>query len=84
MKQVKIYTTTYCPYCKRAKDLFVSLNVSFEEIDVEKNTALREELIQKYQWTTVPMIFIGDEFIGGCDDLFALHRDGKLERLLPL
>jgi len=82
MKPVKIYTTTYCPYCRRAKDLLTSLSVPFQEINLENNVALREELIQKYNWTTVPMIFIGEEFIGGSDDLHDLYRQGKLLDLL--
>jgi len=82
MKPVKIYTTTYCPYCRRAKDLLTSLSVPFQEINLENNVALREELIQKYNWTTVPMIFIGEEFIGGSDDLHDLYQQGKLLDLL--
>lgn len=78
MKEIKIYTTTYCPYCKRAKGLFESLNLPYSEIDVENDEKKREELIERYNYRTVPMIFIGDEFIGGCDDLFALHGQGKL------
>lgn len=77
MKEIKIYTTTYCPYCKRAKGLFESLNIPYTEIDVENDEKKREELIEKYNYRTVPMIFIGDEFIGGCDDLFKLHGEGK-------
>ncbi len=82
MKTVKIYTTTYCPYCQRAKALFSSLNIPYQEIDVENNTELRDELIEKYNWRTVPMIFIGEEFIGGFDDLTKLHGEGKLLPLL--
>ncbi len=82
MKQVKIYTTSYCPYCKRAKDFFDSLALPFEEIDVEHNDILRDELSKKYNWLTVPMIVIGDQFIGGFDDLFALHKNKKLLELV--
>jgi glutaredoxin 3 len=82
MKQVKIYTTSYCPYCKRAKDFFNSLDLPFEEIDVEHNEILRDELSKKYNWLTVPMIVIGDQFIGGFDDLFALHKNKKLLELV--
>jgi len=82
MTPVKIYTTTYCPYCMRAKGLLSSLNVPFEEIDVEKNDALREELIEKYNWRTVPMIFVGEKFIGGNDDLQKLHAEGKFLPML--
>ena len=78
MKLVKLYTTGYCPYCTKAKDLLISLGVSFEEIDVENNTVLREELSEKFQWRTVPMIVAGDRFIGGFDDLKKLHDSGEL------
>ncbi len=78
MKLVKIYTTTYCPYCKRAKALFDSLNVPYQEINVEEDAALRQEMAEKYNWQTVPMIVIGDEFIGGFDDLATLHGAGNL------
>lgn len=82
MQPVKIYTTTYCPYCKRAKSLFESLQIPYEEIDVENNHELREKLIETYNWQTVPMIFIGETFVGGCDDLLELHGKNKLLSLI--
>lgn len=78
MKSVRIYTIPNCPYCERSKKLFQSLGIPYEEIDVASNDALREELVEKYNWKSVPMIFIDDKFIGGSDDLFTLHREGKL------
>lgn len=78
MKPVKIYTTSYCPYCVRAKDLLSSLDVAYEEIDVTENDELRQEIIKKHNWMTVPAIFIGEELIGGYDDLNALHATGDL------
>lgn len=78
MKPVKIYTTSYCPYCVRAKDLLTSLDVAYEEVDVTENDELRQEIIKKHNWMTVPAIFIGDELIGGYDDLNALHATGDL------
>ena len=82
MQTVKIYTTTYCPYCKRAKGLFESLQIPYEEIDVENNHELREKLIETHNWQTVPMIFVGETFVGGCDDLFKLHGENKLLSLI--
>jgi glutaredoxin 3 len=78
MKQIIIYTTTYCPYCKRAKSLLDSLGLAYEEIDLTEDDTLREEIIQKYQWQTVPVIVIDGVCIGGCDDLFRLHSQGTL------
>lgn len=78
MRDVRIYTTNYCSYCKRAKELLDTEKISYEEIDVTGDDALRQELVEKYQWMTVPAIFIGDDFIGGFDDLNALHLAGKL------
>lgn len=78
MKKVKVYTTGYCPYCKRAKSLLNSLEIPFEEIDVEQNTDLRDALIEKYEWQTVPLITIDEELVGGFDDIAKLHAEGKL------
>ncbi|MBT4071131.1 MAG: glutaredoxin [Candidatus Magasanikbacteria bacterium] len=82
MKNVKIYTTTYCPYCSKAKQLFSALGASYEEINVEENEELRKEMAEKYNWQTVPMILIGDEFIGGYDDLAKLQATGELSEKL--
>lgn len=76
--QITIYTTSYCPYCVRAKQLLSALHVPFTEIDVENDPVKREELTEKYNWKTVPMIIVGDEFIGGYDDMAKLHAEGKL------
>ncbi len=62
----------------RAKQLLTSLGVPYTDIDVAANATIREEVTTKYNWQTVPMIVIGDEFIGGYDDLATLHAEGKL------
>ena len=83
MKPVVIYTTNYCPYCIRAKMLLTQKGASFEEIDVTNNAALRDEMTEKAQGRkTVPQIFIGETHVGGCDDLYALENEGKLNDLL--
>lgn len=83
MKPVQIYTTTYCPYCVRAKDLLKKKNVSFDEIDLTNNEEGRVSLVQKSGGRkTVPQIFIGEHHVGGCDDLYALDASGKLDILL--
>lgn len=78
MTPIRIYTSAWCGYCQRAKSLLTSLGATFEEIDIGNNPTLAEELKRKYQWSTVPMIFFGDEFMGGYDDIFALDRKGVL------
>ena len=82
-KQVVVYTTNYCPYCVRAKELLKRKNIEFQEIDVTNDQEGREELVNKSGGRkTVPQIFIGDAHVGGCDDLYALDRDGKLDAML--
>lgn len=82
MQDVKIYTTSYCPFCTRAKQLFQAKNVVFEEIDLGNDDALRQELVEKTDWMTVPMVFVGDTFIGGYDETCRLDATGELDRLL--
>ena len=78
---ITIYTTSWCPYCQRAKGLLAAKNLSFKEIDVDEAPGLREEMMARSQRRTVPQIFVGDRHVGGCDDLFALDRSGELDRL---
>ncbi|MBI2990361.1 MAG: glutaredoxin [Candidatus Magasanikbacteria bacterium] len=82
MKKVIIYSTPTCPYCARAKALLGSLGVAYEEVDLASNPELREQLSEKYHWQSVPMIVIGDEFVGGYDDLAKLQAEAELEKKL--
>lgn len=83
MPKVTIYTTPYCPYCHAAKALLGRKHVSFEEIDVSRDPASREEMTRKAGGRyTVPQIWIGGTHVGGCDDLHALEAAGRLDRLL--
>ncbi|HVZ52495.1 MAG TPA: glutaredoxin 3 [Pseudolabrys sp.] len=83
MPPVEIYTTRYCPYCVSAKALLTRKGVAFSEIDVGKDWDRRAEMVERANGrTTVPQIFIGDTHVGGCDDLHALDRAGKLDPLL--
>lgn len=83
MKSVTIYTTPICPYCVRAKSLLGKKGVAYEEVDVMMDQKAREEMLAKSGGArTVPQIFIGTTHVGGCDDLYALDRDGKLDPLL--
>jgi len=82
MKKVVIYTTTVCPFCVRAKALLDRKNVSYEEINAE-DEKIRNQMIKKAGGAkSVPQIFIGDQHIGGSDDLHALEQDRKLDKLL--
>ena len=83
MKSVTIYTRAMCPYCWRAVGLLKKKNVNFKEINVGMSAALTAEMTQKAKGgTSVPQIFIGEQHIGGCDDMMALERAGKLDALL--
>ena len=82
MSEVVVYSSDYCPYCSRAKHLLASKGVAFEEIKVDGKPQLRAEMTKKAGRTSVPQIWIGAKHIGGCDDLYALERAGKLDALL--
>lgn len=82
MSPVVIYSSDWCPYCIRAKQLLGNKGVAFEEICVDGKPAVRAEMTRKAGRTSVPQIWIGDTHVGGCDDLFALERAGKLDALL--
>ena len=83
MTLVDIYTTQLCGFCFAAKRLLTSKGVSFSEIDVGSDPSRRAEMMQRSDGgRTVPQIFIGDTHVGGCDDLFALERAGKLDKML--
>jgi glutaredoxin 3 len=81
--KVQVYTTTYCPFCTRAKVLLKSKGVAFEEIDVSDDDELREKMVELSGGRrTVPEIFINDKIIGGYDELRALESKGELDGLL--
>ena len=79
---VVMYTTSWCPYCERARKLLAAKNVTFSEIDVESAAEKRAEMRNRSGRTSVPQIFIGDHHVGGSDDLHALEDAGKLDSLL--
>lgn len=82
MNKVQIYTTSYCPYCIRAKHLLESKGVEYEEINLDKNPKKKLETMQMHNWRTIPIILIGGELIGGYDQLASLERSDKLDELL--
>ncbi len=82
MPEITIYTTPTCPYCDRAKALLRKKNLEFTEISVETDHKVRRDVAERTGRTSVPQIFFGDRHVGGCDDLYELHYDGKLDQLL--
>ena len=82
MNRVIIYCRTWSPYCTRVKQLLDSKGVEYEEISVDGQPAVRAAMAQKAGRTSVPQIWIGEQHVGGCDDLFALERTGKLDAML--
>jgi glutaredoxin 3 len=83
MANVRIYTTPICPYCARAKALLTRKGVAFEEVDVYMDAVARKHMLEKSGGKrTVPQIFIGERYIGGCDELHALDAEGGLDPLL--
>lgn len=83
MTEIVIYTKSWCPYCASAKELLRIKKAAFTEIDIERQPEERSIMIARANGrTTVPQIFIDGDHIGGCDDLYALDRDGKLDSRL--
>ena len=83
MPNVTIYTRAMCPYCSRAVSLLKDKKVPFEQIDAGMNAEKKAEMIQRANGArTFPQIFVGDTHVGGCDDMMALDRQGKLDAML--
>ena len=83
MPDVVIYTRQLCGFCSAAKRLLASKDVSFTEHDATYDPALKREMVNRANGAaTFPQIFIGDAHVGGCDDLMALDRAGKLDAML--
>ena len=83
MNKVLMYSTAICPYCVRAEQLLVRKGVPLiEKIRIDLDPAQRNEMMQRTGQRTVPQIFIGDTYVGGCDELYALERAGELDPLL--
>ncbi len=81
--KVEIYTWRTCPYCIRAKELLKRKGVEFIEYSIDGDEAERAKMSRRaHGRRSVPQIFINDQHIGGCDDIYALDAQGKLEQLL--
>jgi glutaredoxin 3 len=79
---VTLYTTRYCPYCIRARNLLDSKGVAYRDIAVDNEPRLRREMMIRSGRHTVPQIWIGERHIGGYDDMYLLERQGRLDELL--
>jgi glutaredoxin 3 len=79
---IDLYSSRWCGFCMRAKMLLDSKGVQYNEIDVDQDSALRAQMMQRSGRRTVPQIFIDEVHVGGCDDLYALERSGQLDDLL--
>ena len=82
MPNIEVYTQPWCPYCARALALFQKKGIPVTEIDAPHGTQARADATSRSGQTTMPQIFIDGRSIGGCDDLLALDRAGKLDPLL--
>lgn len=82
--KIIIYTKDICPYCQATKEYFNWKELTFEEVDVLQDMDTFQELSAKHNWRSVPMIFIGDDFIGGYSDLMDLEKKWELNAKLWL
>lgn len=83
MAKIEIYTSPLCGFCHAAKRLLKQKGTAFDETDVSRDANKKGEMITRSGGgRTVPQIFIGDVHVGGCDELFALERAGKLDPML--
>lgn len=82
MPKVEIYTQPWCPYCSRAVALLEKKRVVFQEIDAPHGSAERKQAVARSGQNTMPQVFIDGRSVGGCDDLMALERAGKLDPML--
>lgn len=82
MTQVTIYTRPFCGYCARAITILRGKGVAFTEVEAGFDPEKRREMIERSGRQTFPQIFIGENHVGGCDEMMALEREGKLDALL--
>lgn len=82
MNKIQIYTSSYCPYCIKAKRLLDSKGVEYEEIVLDDSSEDKIEVMKKLNWKTVPIILIDGKLIGGYDKLVSLEKANELDELL--
>ncbi len=83
MATVEMYTKTFCGFCVRARGLLDAKGIAIDEYVIDGGGPKRDEMIQRANGrTTVPQIFIDGRHVGGCTELFALEREGRLDGLL--
>jgi glutaredoxin 3 len=83
MNRIRLYSTSYCPYCVSAKRFLQQQKLDFDEESLDGKDELRAKLSQENGgWRTVPMIFVGSKFIGGYQDMMALHQQQKFLALV--
>ena len=82
MAHVTIYTRPFCGFCSRAISLLTEKQVEFTEIEAGFDPEIRQEMVRRSGRNTFPQIFVGEQHIGGCDDMMALEREGRLDELL--
>ena len=83
MSKVEIYTWQYCPFCIRAKALLDQKGINYQEYSIDGDQEARSRMIDRANGRkTVPQIFINDEGIGGCEELYSLERANQLDKLI--
>jgi len=83
MSKIEIYTWSWCPFCRRAKGLLDNKGVEYAEYCIDGDEEARDKMAVRAQGrTSLPQIFINDQHIGGCDDIYELDRKGALDSLL--
>lgn len=80
--KIRMYSSRYCPFCVRAKLILEQKGLCFEEIIVDQHPELRRQMVEESGARTVPQIWIGEEHIGGCQELMAIESSGSLDELL--
>jgi glutaredoxin 3 len=82
MNSVIVYTSTFCGYCFAAKSLLSKKGISYEEVNLSESPEMRQEIMEKWGWRTVPLIIINDKLIGGFRELASLESQNKLDSYL--